>query len=118
MVHWQSEPGAALRRWAWIQASRRPSLARKASWETAPAFMPSSGATSLGFICSISVYQSTSCQREGRLRNACDVRLRSRASLAACSVVAGSATLSSSSIADSRRARPQAAAVFRMLVKR
>jgi hypothetical protein len=47
------------------------SRARKASWATAVAFMPSSGAISAGFICSISVYQSTSCQRVGRLRNAC-----------------------------------------------
>ncbi len=118
MVHWQSDPGAALRRCAWIHASRSPSRARNASWETAPAFMPSSVAASWGFICSISVYQSTSCHRDGRLRNACAVRLRSRASLAACSVLSGSATVSSSSIADSRRERPHAAAVLRMLVKR
>ena len=80
--------------------------------------MPRSGATSWGFICSISVYQSTSCHREGRLRNAWAVRLRSSASFVACSVLSGSATVSSSSIAVSRRARPQAAAVLRMLVKR
>ena len=70
MVQWHSESAPVLRRCACTHASRRPSRARKASCDTAPAFIPRSGPTSPGFICSISVYQSTSCQRVGRLRNA------------------------------------------------
>lgn len=118
MVRWQSDPSSTACRWAWIQASRRPSRARKVSCATAVAFMPSSGAISAGFICSISEYQSTSCQRVGRLRKARWVRPRSSAASLACSPADGSSTPSSSSYAVSRRDRPHAAAVLRMLVNR
>ena len=97
-----------------IQAFRNPSRARTASCDTAAGFMPSRGATWAGFICSISVYQSTSCHRVGRLRNARWVSPRSSASSAASSVESGSATVSSSSIAVSLRARPQLAAALRI----
>ncbi|WP_454138916.1 hypothetical protein [Microbacterium paulum] len=106
-----SEPSGAERKCAWIQASRNPSRARKASCATAAAFMPSSGATSAGFICSISVYQSTSCQRVGSARYAWAVRLRSSASSVACASASGSGSESTSSIGVSRYRRPQPAAV-------
>ena len=98
MVHWQSEPSATLCRCAWIHASRSPSRARNVEWATAVGFMPSRGATSEGFICSISEYQSTSCHRDGRLRKARTVMLRSSASSVASSLVAGSSSVSRSSI--------------------
>ena len=79
------------------------------------AVVPSSGAISAGSICSISVYQSTSCQCDGSDRKARAVSLRSSVS---SSIDDGSATVSSSSVAVSCRARPQAAAVLRMLVNR
>ena len=118
MVHWQSEPFATFLRCAWIQASRSPSRARNVSWATAVGFMPSSGATSAGFIPSISEYQSASCHRDGRLRKARTVMLRSSASSVARSLVAGSSIVSRSSVVVSLRARPQPAAVLRMLVNR
>jgi hypothetical protein len=82
------------------------------------AFIPRSGATSAGVIASISVYQSTSCHRVGRLRNARALRLRSRASIEDASFVSGSSKESRVSSEVSRRDRPHAAAVFRMVVNR
>ena len=80
--------------------------------------MPISGAICCGCMPSTSEYQSTSCQRVGRERNACAVVDRSRASSVADSVVAGSSNDSRVSRFVSRRARPQLAAVLRTVVKR
>ncbi len=85
----------------------------------APGLMPSSGAISAGFICSISEYQSTSCQRDGKAAE----RLRGKA------LVERLVRAPARSRTDprrcrtrpwtiSRRARPQPAAVLRMLVNR
>ena len=80
--------------------------------------MPMSGAICCGAMPSTSEYQSTSCQRVGSERNACAVVDRSSASSVADSLVDGSSNDSSVSRFVSRRARPQLAAVFRMVVNR
>lgn len=118
MVQWQSEFSGTAARCAWIHAWRRPSRARYASAATAFADMPRSGATSAGFMPSTSQYQSTSCHRVGRVRNAFAVRERSSASRPAASVNAGSSMVSASSIGVSRARRPQEAATLRTVVKR
>ena len=80
--------------------------------------MPSSGATSAGFMPSTSQYQSTSCHRVGRVRKAVAVRERSRASKPAASLKAGSSMASASSIGVSRERRPHEAATLRTVVNR
>ncbi|GAA1786350.1 hypothetical protein GCM10009748_20860 [Agromyces lapidis] len=82
------------------------------------ALMPTSGATCCGVMPSTSLYQSTSCHLVGSERNACAVVERSRASSVAASFVSGSSNDSSVSRFVSWRARPQLAAVLRIVVKR
>ena len=117
MVHRQSG-SVAFFRCARIQAWRSPSRARYASAAVLLALMPTSGAICCGDMPSTSLYQSTSCQRLGSARNAWAVVDRSRASSVAASLVSGSSNDSSVSRFVSWRARPQLAAVLRMVVKR